>query len=161
MGDLDSPQWVILILHNGWFWFPTMGDFDSPQWVILILHNGWSWFSTMGDLHSPQWVILILHNGWSWFSTTGDLHSPQWVISILHNGCSASGMNCFNSRLGFLTEAGREEAMQLVEASSTLFGLNTQLSICLPLHRYITMPKWKRLFAAEDVLFKWGHFLIF
>ena len=63
-------------------------------------------------------------------------------------------MNCFDTRLGFLGEEGRGEARELVEASEEVFTLNTQLSVSLPLHKLLTTPKWRRLFAAEDVLFQ-------
>ena len=86
-----------------------------------------------------------------------------FIISVLffHDRFSASGMNCFNTRRGFLTEEGRREALELVEASSTVFALNTQLTVSLPLHKYLITPKWKRLFTAEDVLLRWGWFFCF
>ena len=73
----------------------------------------------------------------------------KWYLSF-----SASGVHCFNRRLGYLTEEGRREAEEVVEASYTLFDMNTHLNFSLPFYKYLSTPKWKKVFAAEDVLYR-------
>ncbi|KAK7102795.1 probable cytochrome P450 CYP44 [Littorina saxatilis] len=79
---------------------------------------------------------------------------PDFATELGRWSLESSGKNCFDTRLGYLSGEGQREAVDMVEASHTVFDLTTQLGVSLPLHKYFSTPKWNQLTKAEDVLYK-------
>ncbi|KAK7102798.1 probable cytochrome P450 CYP44 [Littorina saxatilis] len=77
---------------------------------------------------------------------------PNFATQLGRWSLESSGMSCFDTRLGYLSEEGEKDAVEILEANSTAFDINTRLNVSLPFHKYISTPKWRRLCAAEDVL---------
>ncbi|KAK7503358.1 hypothetical protein BaRGS_00005279 [Batillaria attramentaria] len=82
-----------------------------------------------------------------------DNEVPNFAVELARWSLESSGISCFDTRLGFLTEKGKAEAQELIEASSTVFKLTTKLKFSLPLYKFLPTPSWKKLVAAEDVLY--------
>lgn len=76
------------------------------------------------------------------------------VMLFAHFFCAASGVGSFDTCLGFLTESGRREAVELIDANTTVFELTAKLKFALPLYKYLPSPTWKRLVAAESSIFR-------
>lgn len=67
---------------------------------------------------------------------------------------SAAGAVCFERTLGCLRGGEAEErAQRMVDANKTIFQLSGYLKFSLPIYKYITTPKWKKLVATEDFFY--------
>ncbi|XP_023330089.1 probable cytochrome P450 CYP44 isoform X2 [Eurytemora carolleeae] len=58
----------------------------------------------------------------------------------------------FDRQLDCLTTASEREswARDMVEANAEIFKLSGDLKLSLPLYKYLSTPKWRKLVAAED-----------
>lgn len=80
---------------------------------------------------------------------------PDFASELGRWSLETAGMNAFGMRLGYLTEeSGLREAKEVVEANRLIFELNSQLKVSLPFYKLFHTPKWKKLFAAEDLLIR-------
>jgi len=60
-----------------------------------------------------------------------------------------AGMLVFDKRLGCLNEEDAWSQM-MVSANAEIFRLSGDLKLSLPLYKFISTPKWRKLVAAED-----------
>ena len=65
----------------------------------------------------------------------------------------ASGMTCFDTRLGCLEADDDSLPQKMINASSDIFRLSRKLKFSVPLYKYFTTPTWKKLVQAEDFFF--------
>lgn len=63
-----------------------------------------------------------------------------------------AGSLVFDKRLGCLEAGSSAEdwSKMMVEANAEIFKLSGDLKLSLPLYKYVTTPKWRRLVQAED-----------
>jgi hypothetical protein len=67
----------------------------------------------------------------------------------------AAGIVCFETRLGCLNGGLEEERAQaMVNANKVVFNLSALLKFSLPVYKYISTPKWKKLLEAEDFFYR-------
>lgn len=67
---------------------------------------------------------------------------------------SAAGAICFERELGCLGEgAGENRAQKMVDANKLIFKLSAALKFSLPIYKFITTPKWKKLVETEDLFY--------
>jgi hypothetical protein len=67
----------------------------------------------------------------------------------------AAGIVCFEMRLGCLNGGLEEErAQEMINANKVMFHLSALLKFSLPVYRYISTPKWKKLLEAEDFFYR-------
>jgi hypothetical protein len=67
---------------------------------------------------------------------------------------AAAGAICFERGLGCLEEgAGEERAQKMVDANKLIFKLSAALKFSLPIYKFITTPKWKKLVETEDLFY--------
>jgi hypothetical protein len=58
-------------------------------------------------------------------------------------------------RLGCLNGGLEEERAQtMVNANKVMFNLSALLKFSLPVYKYISTPKWKKLLEAEDFFYR-------
>ncbi|XP_025108023.1 probable cytochrome P450 CYP44 isoform X2 [Pomacea canaliculata] len=79
---------------------------------------------------------------------------PDFSTELGRWSLESSGVGSFDRCLGFLTESGRREAVELIDANTTVFELTAKLKFALPLYKYLPSPTWKRLVAAESTIFR-------
>ncbi|XP_076465918.1 putative cytochrome P450 CYP44 [Babylonia areolata] len=80
---------------------------------------------------------------------------PNFATQLGRWSLESFGRHCFNTRLGYLTEEGRQEAEEVLAANQRVFDMVTQLFASLPVYQYthIATPQWRKLFAGEDFLY--------
>ncbi|XP_014662612.1 PREDICTED: probable cytochrome P450 CYP44 [Priapulus caudatus] len=83
--------------------------------------------------------------------TTRDSHDeiPNFNKELGKWNLESSGAVVFFKRLGFLQDQ-EILAEKMLEANQQIFQLSCDLKFSLPLYKYISTPKWKRLVNAED-----------
>ncbi|XP_075230653.1 putative cytochrome P450 CYP44 [Lycorma delicatula] len=65
----------------------------------------------------------------------------------------SSGIICFDRRLGSLDRNdGEYQADAVLDANKTVFIMSAYLKFSLPIYKYITTPRWKKLVKAEDIV---------
>ncbi|XP_021930388.1 probable cytochrome P450 CYP44 isoform X8 [Zootermopsis nevadensis] len=66
----------------------------------------------------------------------------------------SAGVVCFETRLGCLSGSDNEERAQaMVNANKVMFHLSGLLKFSLPVYKYISTPKWRKLLEAEDFFY--------
>lgn len=76
------------------------------------------------------------------------IHSNVCLINV------AAGAICFERELGCLAEgAGENRAQKMVDANKLIFKLSAALKFSLPIYKFITTPKWKKLVETEDLFY--------
>ena len=68
----------------------------------------------------------------------------------------AAGIVCFDTRLGsFSGDKNEERAQAMIDANRVIFELSAQLKFSLPVYKYISTTKWKKLIEAEDFFYRY------
>lgn len=73
----------------------------------------------------------------------------------------SSGLVCYDTRLGSLDRNdGERLAESVIRANLTVFVMSAYLKFSVPVYKYITTPRWKKLVEAEDIVTStaMGHF---
>ena len=68
-------------------------------------------------------------------------------------GVSASGMTCFQTRLGAIESGPGSFAQRMVDSNQALFKDALKLNFSLPLFKIFPTPTWKQLVKDEDFFF--------
>lgn len=75
-------------------------------------------------------------------------------VFIIFYSASASGMTCFETRLGCLSPNPEEHLLKMIHYNNEIFALSTRIQVSMPFHKLFSTPLWKKLVFAEDYFFR-------
>lgn len=66
---------------------------------------------------------------------------------------TASGMTCFETRLGCLLDPPTSHIMHMIHSNHDIFDVSAKINFSVPFHKLFTTRLWQKLLDAEDYFF--------